>query len=151
MNDIENDNWDLIKDFLPKNYEYKRVSQRIYDQRLDTFQFDLELRVKVNSEEEVKNFLQDLDSSSGCSFNQLNGRPDKRPKGAKATSSLRGYRKCCNRVIHNEKYGHKQPGKNTDCGACILFRLENPIGKTIFERVTHPLWINVQSCESRLL
>ena len=47
----------------------------------------------VKSENDVKTFLGALDSSTGSSFNQQYGRPAKRPTGAKATSSLRGYRK----------------------------------------------------------
>ena len=91
--------------------------------------FDLEFRVNVNSEKEVKTFLSDLNSSTCCSFNIQSGRQDRRPKGDKARSSIRGYCKCCLYVLHSEGKESRQPGKIKDCQASINFRLENPVGQ----------------------
>ena len=63
------------------------------------FRFDLEFRVNAVSEVNVKSFLSQLNKSTCCTFNILSGRQDKRQYGAKAASSLRGYRKCAHNVV----------------------------------------------------
>ena len=111
-----------------------------------TISCDLEFRVNVNSEKEVKTFLSDLNSSTCCSFIIQSGRQDRRPKGDKARSSLRGYRKCCLNVSHSEGKESRQPGKITDCQASINFRLENPVGEFKMikdERSEFPLWVKI--------
>ena len=110
------------------------------------FRFDLEFRVNAVSEVDVKSFLSQLNKSTCCTFNISSGRQDKRQYGAKAASSLRGYRKCAHNVATSADRGDKQPGKNTGCDACLNFRLENSVGKeprAKLLRTTHPLWVSL--------
>ena len=72
---------------------------------------EIELRVNVSSEENVKKFLSDFNTSSGCSFNVQSGRPDKNPKGDNARSQLPGYRKCCLNVSHCEGKDNQEKTK----------------------------------------
>ena len=65
-----------IMEIFPQNYEYKIVSD-ISNSNMSTFK--VELRVNIKTEEEVKIFLNELNESSGCTFNIQSGRPDKKP------------------------------------------------------------------------
>ena len=107
---------------------------------------DMEIRVNVTNEANVKLFLSDFNTSSGCTFNCQSGRQDKRPNGNNARSQYRGFRKCCLNVTHCEGKENRQPGKNTECKASINFRLENPIAKSklvMEDRTKFPLWFKV--------
>ena len=65
-----------IMEIFPQNYEYKIVSD-ISNSNMSTFK--VELRVNIKTEEEVKIFLNELNVSSGCTFNIQSGQPDKKP------------------------------------------------------------------------
>ena len=80
---------DLMKNLLPERYLYKLIFHHVNEYTENTISCDLEFRVNVNSEKEVKTFLSDLNSSTCCSFNIQSGRQDRRPKGDKARSSSR--------------------------------------------------------------
>ena len=61
-------------------------------------------------------------------------------------SKLRGFRKCCLKVDKIGDRPDRQPGKNTDCGASVNFRLENAVGtdKSVLEdRKKYPLWVHI--------
>ena len=137
---------ELLRDLLPTNYDYKVKKCEIKDQCEDSLNFELEIRVGVKTEGEVKQYLALLNQTTGCTFNVQSGRPDKRQHGGKSLSQVRGYRKCCMRVDKKGTRQDKQPGKNTDCQASISFRLENIIGKESCireEREKYPLWMKV--------
>ena len=108
--------------------------------------FDLEVRVGDSTEDDVKKFLEDFNSSSGCTFNILSWRRDKRQVGGKAKSKLRGFRKCCLNVASSEKKA-KQEGKDINCEATINFRLENPTinpqSSRGEDKVEYPLWVRI--------
>ena len=88
--------------------------------------FDLDVRVNVSSEQAVKQFLSELNTSTGCTFNVMNGRPDKSAGGVGARCGYRGYRKCAMNVCGSDNRKSRQPGKDTKCEASITFRVENP-------------------------
>ena len=61
-------------------------------------------------------------------------------------SKLRGFRKCCLKVDKIGDRPDRQPGKNTDCGASVNFRLENAVGtdKSVLEdRKKYSLWVHI--------
>ena len=80
MNSAERDptGIDVIGDFLPNNYDYNILSCQVQNASETALQFDLEVRVDVSTEAEVKLFLSALNTISGCSFNIQGGRRDKR-------------------------------------------------------------------------
>ena len=92
----------------------------------DCVKFCIEMRVNVANKDEVKTFLQEFYQSSGCTFNMQTGRQDRFLDTATARAKLRGHRKCIMTVCEKNWKENKQPGKNTNCSACINFRLENP-------------------------
>ena len=114
---------DIVAQLFPQNYKYKSMSD-MSDSELSTFK--VELRVNVKTEEGVKIFLNELNVSSGCTFNIQSGRPDKKSceNKKRSRSKLRGFRKCAMNVSHSENKENLQPGKNTGCPASINFRLE---------------------------
>ena len=61
--------------------------------------FELEIRVNVKTEYDVKEFLAALNQSTGCSFNIKRGKPDLRQSGRKTLSQVRGYMKHCMNVV----------------------------------------------------
>ena len=138
---------DLLRDIFPQNYDYKLKYCKINNQSEDNLVFESEMRVNVKTECEVKQFFADLNTSTGCTFNIQAGKADRRQEeGGRTLSKLRGYRKCCMRVSKSGGRPDRQPGKNTNCGARINFRLENPIGekKSIKEeRENYPLWMTI--------
>ena len=96
----------------------------------------------------MKLFLNELNESSGCTFNIQSGRPDKKTSkdNTRCRSKLRGFRECSMNVSHSKNKENLQPGKNTGCPASINFRLECGVGKNISEkqdRINYPLWLNV--------
>ena len=136
---------DIVAQLFPQNYKYKSMSD-MSDSELSTFK--VELRVNVKTEEGVKIFLNELNVSSGCTFNIQSGRPDKKSceNKKRSRSKLRGFRKCAMNVSHSENKENLQPGKNTGCPASINFRLECGVGKNSAEkqdRIDYPLWLLV--------
>ena len=132
----------VINNLLP---DYEIVNFKVAENEGD-LKFDLEFRVNVVIEGDVKMFLSELNKSTCCTFNMSTGRQHKRQNGLKAASSLCGYRKCAHNVATSIKLGDKQPGKNTECDACLNFRLENSIGREErlkLLRTTHPLWVSL--------
>ena len=91
-----------LMDLLPDSYSYKVQSCNVISEDIENPKFELEVRVNVLNEDGVKHFLSELNESIGCNFNTLKGRPDKRQQEAagRATSKLRGFRKCGNKVNH---------------------------------------------------
>ena len=143
---------ELLRDLLPADYDYKIKKCEVKDQSEDNLKFNLEIRVSVKTEGEVKLFLASMNKSTGCTFNIQMGRQDKRQNLKnkenldRSLSQLRGYRKCCMNVDKSGERPDRQPGKNTDCKASINFRLENTIGKdkqAKEEREKYPLWMKV--------
>ena len=139
----------IVEAFLPEDYLYKLISCEIVETDSLPFldiNFDLEVRVNVTSEDEVTKFLQKLNMSSSCTFNIMSGRPDKKPDGPKARSKLRGYRKCCLNVKTLKGAKPQQAGKDTNCSACIQFRLETPRSeseKQLDDKKSFPLWLKI--------
>ena len=134
---------DIVEQFMPESYDYKIVS----GSSRCLSHFEIEIRANVTTEAGVKQFLSELNVTSGCTFNTQSGRPDKRQDKNSSRSKLRGFRKCFMNVKHSEDKENQQPGKNTDCPASINFRLENPIGKYKLEkedRMNFPLWLNIE-------
>ena len=133
----------LVQDFLPKNFEYKIKTCDVTEHSEQNIRFDIELRVNVESENGVKSFLGEFNTSSGCTFNIQSGRQDKRQN---KRSRYRGYRKCCMNVAHCEDKENRQPGKNTNCEASLNFRLENASAeyKSVRkDREMFPLWVKI--------
>ena len=137
----------IVQQFLPDNYQYKIVTCSTTSGKSESdLNFEVEVRVNVSTEHNVRTFLNDFNLSSGCTFNTQSGRPDKRQDGDSARSKVRGFRKCCMNVAHGEDKENKQPGKNTDCQASINFRLENPMAKSKLVRENRekfPLWLKI--------
>ena len=87
---------DVVRDLMPPDFEYKIVTCQVLDVSENSLKFDLEVRVDVKTEAEVKLFLSSFNTSSGCSFNLQGGRADKRQAaGGRSLSQVRGFRKCC--------------------------------------------------------
>ena len=99
------------------------------------------------NKDEVKTFLQEFYQSSGCTFNMQTGRQDRFLDTATARAKLRGHRKCIMTVCEKNWKENKQPGKNTNCSACINFRLENPKAfrneEIIRDKEDFPLWLKI--------
>ena len=85
----------VILEMLPQNYRYKFIKFDIQQQSAKDIKYNLETRVGVFTEEEVKVFLGNLNSSSGCTYNIQSGRRDKRKEGEHLRTIIRGFRKCC--------------------------------------------------------
>ena len=140
---------DIVRDILPQNFKFKIKHLKINSQSETNLSFESEIRVSVKTESEVNAFLAALNTSSGCTFNIMTGYQDKRQdalSNGRALSKLRGFRKCCMRVAKEGETADLQPGKNTNCGAGINFRLENPVGNKSVreERENYPLWIKIK-------
>ena len=139
--------YEVVRDLLPPDINYKIVKCEMKDSSENTLKFELEIRAAVKTEAEVKVFLSSLNNTTGCTFNVQSGNADRRQSGGRTLSRLRGYRKCCFKVDKIGDRPDRQVGKNTECGASINFRLENPIGKdktTMENRENYPLWINIK-------
>ena len=140
---------DIIESFLPDQYRYKLLSCEVVEKgslQFSDINFDLEVRVNISSEEEVYEFLKKLNISSSCTFNVKSGYPDKKPKGEKSRSLLRGFRKCCLNVKTSEGSKAQQEGKDTNCQGSLNFRLETPIAKKEKdknEKQSFPLWLSI--------
>ena len=136
----------FVRDLLPEGYEYKVIKCEVYNSDETNPKFLTEIRANVNSQQDVKEFLSKFNSSSGCSFNVMSGRQDRRCDTAAAKARYRGFRKCCLNVCHKEGKENKQPGKNVACPASINFRLETPGAKykqVKDDRQQFPLWVKV--------
>ena len=100
-----------IKSILPDKYQYKILKSRFDDKCEFDFHCSVQLRVNVQSEESVRQFLEEFYFASGCSFNILSGRQDKHPVGTQSRSTYRGYRKCCMKVSKQRNVASRQPKK----------------------------------------
>ena len=136
---------DLLRDLFPQSQEYKVIHLENNDLGEGNVNFELEIRVNVKTEGEVKAFLAAFNQSSGCTFNILRGKPDRRQSGGRTLSQIRGYRKCCMNVAKLIGRPDREQGKNTNCGAGLHFRLENAVGNKSMreEREKFPLWVNI--------
>ena len=74
---------DLLRDLFPPNQDYKVKLLKHKDQSEENFNFELEIRVNVKTECEVKEFLAALNQSTGCTFNIMRGKPDRRQSGGR--------------------------------------------------------------------
>ena len=122
----------LLLAFLPGEFEYKFISYKIHENNFQDVKFTLETRVNVCDRNSVKMFLSKLNDSSCCTFNVQSGRPDRSSDSPSARRLMNGFRKCCMNVSSSEDKENKQPlqpGKNTNCGAKLKFRLEKPVAK----------------------
>ena len=132
----------LLLAMLPEAHNYKFLQYHLEQNNLQDNKFSLEARVDVCTN--VKLFLSELNHSRGCTFNMQSGRPDRQCDSHRVKYS--GYRKCCMKVI---KSGDRelQSGRNTNCGAKINFRLENPVAQNAEQRQekeNFPLWIKIE-------
>ena len=133
----------LLHAMLPEGYDYKFVKYDLQQNNLQEIKFCLETRVNVKNHSNVKQFLADLNDSTGCTFNMQSGRPDKTKENQRSKCS--GFRKCCMNVALSGKK-ELQPGKNTNCEAKVNFRLENPVAKNAEQRKEKeefPLLLNI--------
>ena len=145
---------ELILSFLPEGYKYKIVQHSVIDQSSADVKFDADVRVNVKTEHELKQLLSEFNSSTGCTFNVMSGRPDKLPGGAGARCGYRGYRKCSMNVCGSDNRKSRQPGKDTKCEASITFRVENPASKnkeTVNDRAQFPLSLNIKFSHNHAL
>ena len=132
----------VVLDILPQQYSYRFIKCELEQENISTTSFDIEIRLNVSTDEGVKTFLQDFNSSSGCTYNMMSGRQDRKQDGQHSRSKLRGFRKCCLNVSRNGKRA-KQAGKNTNCESTINFRLENPLkSNSTFGEKFH-LWVKI--------
>ena len=72
---------DLLCDLCPPNQDYKVKHLKQKDQSEENFNFKLEIRVNLKTECEVKEFVAALNQSTGCTFNIMRGKPDRRQSG----------------------------------------------------------------------
>ena len=121
----------LLQAMLPEHYRYKFLKYNMQQNNLQEIKFCLETRVDVSNQNSVKQFLSELNESTGCTFNIQSGRPDNNKESHRAKCS--GFRKCCMKVASSGKK-ELQPGKNTNCEAKINFRLENPVAQYADQR-----------------
>ena len=139
----------MLQALLPDKYEYKIVNHKMNHNDIQDINFCLEIRVNVRDQNDVKLFLSHLSESTGCTFNVQSGRPDRSSDSPTARSKYSGFRKCCMNVAGNAgstEKENRQPGKNTNCGAKINFRLDNPIAKFEDQRKdkeNFPLWLKI--------
>ena len=136
---------ELILEILPKQYEYALVNFKA-QQKMSDIMFEAEVRVNISTKEGVKNFLEDLNISTDCTYNIQVGRQDKTQDGPTARSQFRGYRKCCLNVCSKTGTMPKEKGKNVDCPSTINFRLENVklVNKSLQTvKECFPLWLKI--------
>ena len=136
----------FLQELLPENYDYKVIAFNVKEQTEENVKCDIEARVDIKTVEGVKIFLTDLNTSTGCNFNMKTGRPDRQGKGINPRMLYRGFRKCCMNVAHDMDKENRHPGKDTNCGADLKFRLETSIAKQNSlkqDRESFPLWIKV--------
>ena len=112
----------IVRELLPDDYDYKAIKCEVLNNEETNPKFVTEFRVNVLTEQELKTFLSKLNISSGCTFNVKQGRADKKCNTSR--TSYRGFRKCCLNVFHKEEKENRQPGKNLECKADLLFRIE---------------------------
>ena len=70
---------DLLRDLFPPNHDYKVKHLKHNDQIEENFNFELEIKTEC----EVKEFLAALNQSTGCTFNVMRGKPDRRQSGGR--------------------------------------------------------------------
>ena len=134
----------LLHAMLPPGYAYKFLKYNLQQNDLQEIKFNLETRVNVKIQSNVKQFLSDLNESTGCTFNMQSGRPDNCKESHRSKCS--GFRKCSMNVALSGKK-ELQPGKNTNCGAKVNFRLENPVAQFAEQRKDKeefPLWLKIE-------
>ena len=113
---------------------------------MEEIKYLLEVRVNVRDQASVKVFLSKF--STYCTFNMQSGKPDRvsEAEAQRCKYKYSGYRKCCTKVVGS---GNKEllPGKNTNCPATLVFKLENPVASKIEQRKIKedfPLWMKVE-------
>ena len=74
---------DLLRDLFPPNQDYKLKLLKHKGKSEENFNFELKIWVNVKTECEVKEFLAALNQSTGCTFNILRGKPDRRQSGGR--------------------------------------------------------------------
>ena len=79
----------FVRDFLPERYNYKVEKCEVTDRDLLNPKFLVEFRVDVDTEQDLKTFLSDFNSSSGCTFNTKSGRQDRRQDSESDTARSR--------------------------------------------------------------
>ena len=92
----------LAEELLPPTYRYKLIAFNVKEYG-ENIKCDIETRVDVETVSEVKTFLSELNTSTGCTFNVKTGRPDRQGQGLKPRIQYGGYRKCCMQVAHDKK------------------------------------------------
>ena len=60
----------LVRDLLPKGYTYYAEKCIVLNDNKENPQFEAEFRVNVHKDNDIKQFLEELNSSSGCTFNK---------------------------------------------------------------------------------
>ena len=145
---------DLINEIFPQDYIYKVIKCDKLDINPGGLKFEIELRVNICDKESVNRFLHQFYESAGCTFNMKTGRQDRSSDSESARSQLRGFRKCGMNVCEKEGKENKQPGKNTNCSACLNFRLENSKAKLASARSDKqefPLWLKINFAHNHSL
>ena len=137
---------DLINGMFPEDYEYKVVKCDKLEIDSANVKFELELRVDVTETAGAQVFLDKFYQTSGCTFNIQSGRQDKTSDSLTAQSKVRGFRKCSMNVCEKQGKENKNPGKNTNCGAFLNFRVEKMKAKEENDRKNKqkfPLWLKI--------
>ena len=79
---------DLLRDLFPPNQDYKVKHLKQKDQSKRNFNLEIEFRVNVKTECEVNEFVAILNQSTGCTFNIMRGKPDRRQSGGRTLSQF---------------------------------------------------------------
>ena len=135
----------LLLNMLPEGYEYAIVQHKLEHNNLEEMNFTLEFRTNVRDCDGVKLFLVQFNQSSDCTFNVESGKADRVPIAENKMCIFSGSRKCCMKVVSTGKK-ELQPGKNTNCTAKVIFKLEHPKAKKPVERKMksdYPLWVKI--------
>ena len=125
VNQSEFENGLLMK-MLPEGYKYVIETCEFKD--AEQLKYVVEGRVEgVKDETGVRKWLEDYYKCSATSFNIQTGNKDRKREGRVI---FRGAQKCMMRVVNKEKsegvLKAKQEGKNTECPAQIVVRIDNP-------------------------
>ena len=118
----------ILENILPLNYKYKITSFKVISESdiHNESKFEAVLSANICSEERLKQFLTDFETSSLTLYNMNKG--DRRES---KSFLLSGYRKCYHNVRKRSKSGTddtpanpKTAGKDTSCPAIIKFKLK---------------------------
>ena len=136
----------LLLAMLPEGYNYLFLNYCLDQNNLEEIKYSLEVRVNVPDPASVKVFLSEFNESTSCTFNLQSGKPDRVSEAESKRCRYSGYRKCCMKVVGSGKK-ELQPGKNTNCPAKLMFKLENAVASKAEQRKIKedfPLWIKVE-------